>query len=187
MYTGFSPLSDSTVLRRQRDGSRPSFPCPAAVAAYNKYMGGVDRGDQLRGYYAYRMKSRKFYKYIFNFLLGVSLTNAFILYRISHPQSKMKMKQFQKTLATQLIGEYCSRRRGGRVSYPIQPLPLRHFPIKPSTSSSGRKRGRCSLCRERNHLRRDTQWFCNDCGVWLCHPGTSDDCFLQWHRSRVST
>ena len=113
MSTGFSPLAETTVLRRQRDGTRPSFPCPAAVAAYNKHMGGVDRGDQLRGYYAYRMKSRKFYKYIFNFLLGVALTNAFILYGINNPRSKMKIKEFQKLLATQLIGEYCSRRKGG--------------------------------------------------------------------------
>ena len=42
-------------------------------------MGGVDRGDQLRGYYCCRTKSRKFYKYIFYFLLDVAITNAFIL------------------------------------------------------------------------------------------------------------
>ena len=109
MYTGYSPLSQSTVLRRQKDGSRPSFSCPDAVAVYNRYMGGVDRGDQLHGYYVFKMKSRKFYKYIFNFMLGVSLTNAFILYHITHPQSKMRIKKFQKLLATQLIGDYYSR------------------------------------------------------------------------------
>ena len=42
-------------------------------------MGGVDRGDQLRGYYSCRSKSRKFYKYIFYFLLDTTITNAYIL------------------------------------------------------------------------------------------------------------
>ena len=71
MYTGFNPHDQATVLQTQKDRTRLSVPCPTAIAAYNSYMGGVDRGDQLRGYYFYKMKSRKFYKYIFNFLIGV--------------------------------------------------------------------------------------------------------------------
>lgn len=181
MYSGFNPMEESTVLRRMKDGTRAAFPCPAACAAYNKYMGGVDRGDQLRGYYQHRMKSRKFYKYIANFLVGVALTNAFILYQAGHPQSSLALKSFQELVAKQLIGDYCSRRRAGRVSHAVKPLPLRHFPTKIPGTISERKRGRCGLCRERNR-RSDTQWFCYECGVWLCHPGTTDDCFLLWHR-----
>lgn len=44
-------------------------------------MGGVDRGDQLRQYYHLRLKSRKFYKYIFWFLVDVSITNTYILHK----------------------------------------------------------------------------------------------------------
>lgn len=135
MYSDFSLLEISSVLRTQKDGGRNSFPCPAACVAYNKYMGGVDRGDQLRGYYQYKMKSRKFYRYIANFYVGVSLTNAFIMYA-GHPNSKMKIKEFQECVAKGLIGDYCSRRRAGRVSHQIQSLPLRHFPMQ------GRVRGR---------------------------------------------
>ena len=40
----------------------------------NTFVGGIDGGDQVRCYY-----SRKFYKYIFHFLLDVAITNAFIL------------------------------------------------------------------------------------------------------------
>lgn len=179
MYTGYSPLEMSKVKRKQKDGTSKEFDCPAAIAAYNRFMGGVDLGDQLRGYYRYRIKSKKFYKYIFYFFFGVAVTNAFILYR-GNPRSRLSMKQFQELLAHQLIGDYCSRRRPGRVSHPIRPLPLRHFPAKvPSTT--GRKRGRCSLCQE-SHKRSDTQWFCNECGVWLCHQGTAGDCFLRWHQ-----
>ncbi len=63
-----------TVLRRQKDGSRKEVSCPVAVVDYNKYMGGVDRGDQLRGYYQSNFKSRKFYRYIAHFLFGVAVS-----------------------------------------------------------------------------------------------------------------
>ena len=46
-------------------GRSMDVPCPESVRIYNCFMGGVDRGDQLRGYYQVRLKSRKCYKYIF--------------------------------------------------------------------------------------------------------------------------
>ena len=179
MYTGCDPTKSQTVKRRQKDGSSRTVPCPTGLANYNKFMGGVDLGDQLRGYYHIRMKCRKFYKYIANFFFDVSVTNAFILYRIGHPGTKVAVKKFREVLAKQLIGSYCSKHRAGRGNNTITALPLSHFPTKQPGGS--RKRGKCSLCKERK-VRADTTWFCRDCGVWLCHPGTPTDCFLQWHR-----
>ena len=72
-------------------------------------MGGDDRGDQLRGYYATKIKCRKFYKYIVNFLVGVAITNSFILNCLGHPGSNLSLKKFQELAAIQLIGDYCSR------------------------------------------------------------------------------
>ena len=66
LWTTSQPAATGTVLRRQQDGTRVSV----------TFMGGVDRGDQLRGYYLCRTKSRKFYKYIFYFLFDVAITNA---------------------------------------------------------------------------------------------------------------
>ena len=51
MATGYDPTEVDTVLRRQKDGSRKEISCPVTVAEYSKYMGGVDRGDQLCGYH----------------------------------------------------------------------------------------------------------------------------------------
>lgn len=113
MCTGVDPTKESIVQRTQKDGTRRSVSCPAAFDLYNKFMGGVDRGDQLRGYCHGRMKCRKFYKYIANFLLDTAITNAFILYRLTHPGSKCKSKKFRRILAKQLVGDYCSRRRAG--------------------------------------------------------------------------
>ena len=72
-------------------------------------MGGVDRGDQLRGYYNCKVKSRKFYKYIFYFLLDVSITNAFILYKNFRSSPTFNtIKKFRLQLARELIGGYTS-------------------------------------------------------------------------------
>ena len=180
MYSGYNPTELTTVLRRQKNGTRTSVPCPVAITDYNIHMGGVDRGDQLRGYYAPKLKCRKFYKYIVNFLVGVALTKSFILHHLSRPGSKLSLKKFQELAEKQLIGDYCSRRKAGRVSYPIRRLSLLHFPQKGISSTSDRKRGRCVLCQEK-HKRTDTQWSCNEC---VCHPGTTSDCFLLWHQRR---
>ena len=188
MSTTTQPQASGTVLRRQRDGSRIPVPCPESVVQYNTYMGGVDRGDQLRGYYSCRTKSRKFYKYIFYFLFDVAVTNSYILYKNYSPDHTIKrIKDFRLKLATHLIGDYCSRRRPGRNSSAIVPLPLRHFPIKLSNEShpTKKQRGRCAHC-SKSHQRTDTSWFCRECDVWLCHSGDpSSDCFLLWHKHRV--
>ena len=66
--------------------------------------GAVDHGDQLRGYYSCRTKSRKFYKYIYHFLLDVTITNGFILYKHFHHAPKYKtIKEFRLQLARETI------------------------------------------------------------------------------------
>ena len=168
------PKEISSVLRRTKDGTRGSVTCPTAIRLYNEKMGGVDRGDQIRGYYHVRMKCRKVYKYIYNFLFDVSITNAFILYKLGHSGSKMNIKEFRVQLAKELIGDYRSKNSCG--SKKQKKLPLAHFPLM----NEQRKRGRCSLCKEKKK-RKDTIWSCRECDIWLCHQGTKDDCFLKWH------
>ena len=74
LSTNTQPTATGTVLWRQKDGSQIPVPYPEAINSYNEFMGWVDRGDQLRGYYSCRTKNRKFYKYImFYFLLDVAI------------------------------------------------------------------------------------------------------------------
>ena len=109
MSTNRQPNDAGHVLRRQLDGTRIPVPCPESIISYNKYMGGVDRGDQLRGYYSCRTKSRKFYKY---FLLDVAITNAFIFMKhYSSSSTFANIKSFRIQLAKELIGDHSSRRR----------------------------------------------------------------------------
>ena len=187
LSTSSDPITTGTVLRRQKDGSRIDVPCPQAIISYNKRMGGVDRGDQLRGYYDCRTKSRKFYKYIYHFLFDVSITNAFILHKHYGSNTYKAVKEFRLQLAKQLIGDYCTRRRAGRSggSHTLS-LPLQHFPSKVGTGKN-RKRGRCTYCNQHTASRTDTSWFCSECQVWLCHSGElQTDCFFLWHKNRIA-
>ena len=68
-------------------------------------MGGVDRGDQLRGYY-----SCKFYKYTCDFLLDVTITNAYI-YILHHNHSpSLSVKEFRLQLSKELLAAFSSPR-----------------------------------------------------------------------------
>ena len=109
MSSNCQPAGVGSVLRRLQDGTRILITCPESIISY-EHMGGVDHGDQLQGYYSCRTKSRKFYKYIFTFLLDVAITNAFILMKHYCPSCPFSnMKSFCLQLAKELMGEYCSR------------------------------------------------------------------------------
>ena len=79
-------------------------------------MGGVDHSDQLRNYYALRLKSHKFYKYIFWFICDVTITNAYILTKYLPVTDDKTHLQFRIDLAKQLIGEYMGKKLAGRPS-----------------------------------------------------------------------
>jgi hypothetical protein len=46
------PTTANTVRRRQKDGTLKDVPCPSVATAYNKFMFGVDRADQIRMQYS---------------------------------------------------------------------------------------------------------------------------------------
>ena len=108
--TNASPLEQCTVQRKTRDGTKLDIECPQSVVQYNKYMGGVDYNDQLRGYYGIRTKGRKFYKYIAMFLLDLTITNTFVLLKHYTHLNITDLKSFRMKLAKELIGSYKSRK-----------------------------------------------------------------------------
>lgn len=179
--TNSDPTETTTVARKGRDGSTSNVVCPQSVYLYNKYMGGVDRSDQLRQYYGIRQKGRKYYRYIWWFLFDVAVTNAYVLCKNHTSLSVPSVKSFRVDLAKALIGDYCSRKRAGRPS--VTPSARRfcedHFPTRGAD-----KPRRCHYCHHhRGKQRHETIWHCPSCKVFLCHNGTEDDCFLQYHRS----
>ena len=125
----------------------------------NKYMGGVDHNDQLRGYYHVRLKCRKYYKYIMWFLFDVAITNSYILCKLHTDLKYNNIKDFRVDLAKELIGDYFSRKRPGRP--PTRPSKKRfcqaHYPTK------GPKPHGCHYCYKYKKERHETSWCCKDC------------------------
>ena len=172
LSTQHDPMAETSVRRKKGDGSIIDVRCPQAIVEYNCHMGGVDLGDQYRGYYQVRMKSRKFYKYIFWFLFEICILNSSILHRYSpYIGRNLTYLEYRIELAQQLIGNYCSRKRPGCQPSTSAPAPKRisveYFPAKTT-------KGRCSYCKDRR-----TSWHRNHCDKRLCHTGLRDtDCFL---------
>lgn len=173
------------------------------------HMAGVDRADQLRGYYKFRSKSRKFYKYIFWFLFDCCIVNTFVLMRNFLPTADSTgsetLKAFRIRLAERLIGGYNSRQR-----YALPPAirevcintsmppPLKrqredsscaspsatHFPIKGPSS-------RCAYCwNHRAHRRHESSIHCRGCGKAFCiisrdPPDNGPSCFERYHTECV--
>ena len=71
------------VMRKNKDGSREDVRCHPLRKDYQQYMKGVDRGDQMIGYYKIGRRSRKWWKRCFAYLVDSALLNAFILNSIT--------------------------------------------------------------------------------------------------------
>ena len=207
MSTNSHPEGNTTVQRRERDGSVQQIPCPPSVVEYNKFMGGVDKADQLRKYYRVHCKTRKFYRYVFWFLLDSCVVNAFILMKNFRSATDVTLRQatfknFRIPLALGLIGNYNSRQRYALPAAikdasvtSVQPAAKRrrveggtpsgeasqgHFPIKGY-------RSRCFYCWNfKDHRRADTCVRCRKCGKAFClvardPPEDGPSCFERYH------
>ncbi len=206
MSSNCPPTGDTQVRRKQKDESVQLFPCPPSLVAYNQFMAGVDKADQLRGYYKVRYKSRKFYKYIFWFLFDTCVVNTFVLMRNFRPAAdntpKETLKYFCIRLAERLIGEYNSRQRYTlppsihevSVEKSVPPAFKRcrldssstpaseegHFPIKGPS-------GRCVYCWNfHNRRRHESTVHCRRCEKALCiisrdPPASGPSCFERFH------
>ena len=152
-------------------------------------MAGVDKGDQLRQYYRFRMNFMKNYKYMF-FLLDTAITTAFILYsKFSFTRKKLKQKEFCLSLAQQLTGQYCGRMRIGqpRLSTTPHPQSLHHHPTHFPRKRSQQKCVYCSgYCNPPS--RHESRWCCKDCegNRSLCLTGNvgDDNCWRLWHTAQ---
>ncbi len=189
--TACDPTATSMVRRRQKDGSAVMVPCPDSVTTYNTFMNGVDRGDQMRGYYHVRLKCVKNYKYIFWFLFDVAVTNAYIVSQYTVPTdvklAENNLKSFKLRLATQLTGTYKSQKCPGRPSLTQQPQQSPQEPARRGHWSTHGPSRRCAVCTRirEPRQRHETVWHCQDCdgNPPLCLTGRDDgsDCFRLWH------
>ncbi len=78
------------------------------IAKY-KYMGVVDKSDQLLRYHSSSRRAKRYWKTLFYHMLDVAVTNAFIIYNwfaMEKGNNGVSENTFRDTLILQLIGKY---------------------------------------------------------------------------------
>ena len=89
--------SRKIVEVRQKGGQLAEVSKPTALVDYNKYMGGVDKIDQMISYYPVTRKTVKWPKKIFWWWVELSLHNACVLFNSGRVgKQRMPLLQFQK-------------------------------------------------------------------------------------------
>ena len=168
------------VNRKQKDGSVKAVACPLAVKNYNMFMNGVDHADQLRSTYNVARKALKWWKYLFNFLLDISIVNAYLLMRESenHQLTTKNNRTRQRTqleyrmkLAHQMLGGFMGKRKREADLQPVV-QPSQHWSIVMP------KKKTCKLCSQ-NKIRSEPTSGCQQCQVNLCVK-----CFQPYHRQK---
>ena len=114
---------------------------PEVVLNYDKYMGGVDRSDQLLTYSTFQAKTLKWWKRVTFHVISLTILNSYIVYKgVTADRVPMLQSLFRKKLIHELISSVnpqdvpgMGNRTRGRPSTaagPIQRLQGRHFPCK---------------------------------------------------------
>eukprot|EP00771_Trimastix_marina_P001467 gnl/Trimastix_PCT/2543.p1 GENE.gnl/Trimastix_PCT/2543~~gnl/Trimastix_PCT/2543.p1 ORF type:complete len:577 (-),score=91.92 gnl/Trimastix_PCT/2543:1563-3293(-) len=165
LSTGTPVLPRPTVKRWAEDGhARIDVPCPQPIRDYQLLMGGVDHVCQMRGYYEPSRRSRKWYMRLVWYLLYMAVLNAWSVYRITHP-GQMVLLDFYRELALELIGDYCSVKRGVYIMTPVEHM---------HRIESGERMRHCVNpdCRKR------TRAYCPECNRGMCRA-----CMIPAHQS----
>lgn len=121
---------------------------PKCISDYNKYMGGVDRTDQLLQPYEIATKSLKWYKKLAIHFLQLAMLNSFLLYKKDGGQKRFL--EFQRDVISVLV---FGRDNGAHHDIPreenVVRLRERHFLEQiPPTDSKQKPQKRCSLLQE---------------------------------------
>ena len=186
-----------TVKRRNPDGRSVDVSCPPLLPDYQQYMRGVDRGDQMVGYYNIGRRSKKWWKKVFLYIIECALLNAYLLEKNLEPElhspsmrgrKKRDYLGFRLDVAEQFIGSHTLSLRSGRPSRldtadstttPRLDTSLRHYPIQDS------KKMKCVVCNTKRlktgvDIRHESRIKCSYCGVFLCMH-KDRDCFQKYH------
>ena len=155
---------------------------PALVCAYNRYMGGVDRSDQMISYGRVLINSMKWWKVFFH-VFSMAVLNAFKLYQANTPEGHPLLhREFRSKLVTQLVAGFTAQRVpvGRPPSSSLQRFTGRHFLTK--LQGDGVKKNLahvCAVCgpaerdllvagHKRKRCDRETTWQCENCKVPFC-------------------
>ena len=147
---------DETVRRKEEDETYIEVPTIPAVTLYNKYMGGVDRSNQMRQYYETSRRAKKWWRYLFWFCLDVTIVNAHILMQIGDNHPHLTQLEFRFELVNALIGEFSSHQHNVQEGA----VQTGHWPVKMT-------KGRCKRCLKKGKV-TFCRMGCELCGLRIC-------------------
>ncbi|XP_052219931.1 piggyBac transposable element-derived protein 4-like [Dreissena polymorpha] len=159
-----SSLSDPTEIcdATRRSGQNIlHLQQPHSVAAYNRSMGGVDLHDQLRAKYPSGRNSKKWWRYLFWFLLDSAIVNSYVLYKEWSTRETMKRRythlDLRRELLKELIGSYRKRKHSDRDDAVDRPalMPVENI-VGPRNVRLNAKRTTCKYHKTRVGHRSDT-------------------------------
>ncbi|XP_050392713.1 piggyBac transposable element-derived protein 4-like [Patella vulgata] len=185
-----------------KEHRRVPVPCPVVVKAYNQFMGGTDKNDQMTRL----QKCRRHYKWprrlIMKFFMWAAY-NAYVIqgYYKSHMQSAHRNFTFHfflEKLCHQLVGVVRNMtQKGRRRSDTDQEIRLgdvgQHVCERAEHATTN---NRCVVCTEKyrraklscpNTLDKDlptksrTVYWCTYCKMFLCIGKPGANCWHDWH------
>ena len=148
VLSNFHGTEISSVQRTQKDGSKFQFPCPEAVADYNKYMSEVDKADMLCSVQRLSRKSKKWWLRIFFGLIDRTIINAQIAYSKIEGES-VSVLDYRRAVAQALIARAIPVRAGRPRSMRSQQEPTKRRKTDHSIGLEGdpvteQRRGKCT-------------------------------------------
>lgn len=179
----------TTVSRRTKAGiTETAIPTP--VADYNINMGGVDLADQLRASYQIGRESKKWWRYMFWFLIQTAMINSFLILKSERPNAKRgtpasKHLAFRISVLKSLLERSMSTHVRKPAETPsvaatisINDSGIRHQ----NTRLDGRKK-RCFQCaadgkKTPKGRTPETVHGCRVCGIHLCQG----HCHSKFHK-----
>ena len=139
---------------------------PMMVQDYNRYMGGVDRADQMCSYHPFPHKCIKWYIRLFNHVVELALINARICYNLTHAK-KLSSESFRKTIADEMVRPYVETRIPKQAEVQV-PTEMRGVPArllgKHFMAQFGKSKPDCIVCSDRKaKKRKQTFYYCKSC------------------------
>lgn len=148
---------------------------PHTVAAYNKYMGGVDRLDQNVATYRIAIRTKKWWWPVFSFLISATVNNAWLLYREteSYKADKLDLLEFTRRIVNAYLQKHGNRPQSKAAKVTPQTKRVHaevRFDRQDHIIESIPKQRRCGHCGKKVSRQ------CGKCAVAL-HV----DCFAAFH------
>lgn len=163
---------------------------PAIVSDYVQHMGGVDRGDRLRGVYGLSRQATKWWHRLFFGIMEMAFINSYVIY--CNVVEKITLLEYRRqvTLGLLIVHSNTSRKRSSSFVKPCIPKKRRKFNSSvPDSVRFGnlgvhwpiftKQRARCEMCSSKAVQSRPSS-KCNTCGIFLC-CNSNKNCFKEFH------